>query len=167
MTTVCEEDILTNFSSSLLQAVEKIACEGRFQWRRDNGYAFLGVSNQFGFESLLPGLYEKGFRVRWNIRKRRYPAAHISFMVPDEYGSVDDSFLLALEEELSGKKISFSIEGVKMMQHVEKDTKKKFWLIAYKVKGEELMQIREKLGLKKREIFNSHLTVLELEIVQS
>jgi hypothetical protein len=161
-----QQTILPDYIPNLLQAIKNIECVGRFEWRKDNGYAFLSVSNQFGFKSLLPGLFERGFRVRWTIRKRRTPAAHISVMVPDEYGSVEDSVLIALEEELRTKKISFRIEGVKVMQHQEKDSSRLFWLIAFIVKSEELGIIREKMGLKNREIFNSHMTVLEYEIIQ-
>ena len=114
-----EQTVLPEFIPSLLQAVKNIECVGKFQWRKDNGYAFVSVSNQFGFQSLLPGLYAKGFRVRWTIKKRRYPAAHTSVMVPEEYGSLDESVLIAMEEE----QINFRINGVKCMRHVEKDTR--------------------------------------------
>ena len=145
-----------SFPPSLLQAIQKIECEGSFEWRKDNGYAFLSVSSELGFLSLLPALYAKGFRVRWTIRKKRFPAA---------YGTVADSVLMEMEEQLRGKKIKFTIEGVKMIYHVKKDSGRVFWLIAFMVKSEELVKIREKIGLEKRDNFNSHLTVLEYEVV--
>ena len=97
--------------------------------------------------------------------KKRYPAAHISVMLPEEYRSVPTSILESAEKEFKETSFDFKITGVKLVYHVEKETGDPYWLVAFEVECEQLEMIRNKIQLKKKKNYNPHLTVLEKKII--
>ena len=159
-----EDYILFKYASSLLDSVKDIPLQGKFGFRTSNGYAFLSVDSMFGFMSKTI-LKNEGFFVRWTILKKRYPAAHISVMLPEEYRSVPRSVLESAEEEFKETLFDFKITGVKLVYHVEKETGDPYWLVAFAVECEQLEMIRKKIQLKKKKNYNPHLTVLEKKII--
>ena len=84
-------------------------------------------------------------------------------MLPEEYGSVDQRLLEMVRKEMADKTINFQIDGVKVF-HLAERSGRRFWLLSFKVSGGYLEVLRRKLGLKKTDKINYHMTVHEREI---
>ena len=66
--------IKENYKDHLLQSVKSIPCDGYFDFKCDNGYAFLNVDRKLA-TSALSGLRKEGFSLRYIIRKQKYPGS--------------------------------------------------------------------------------------------
>lgn len=60
------------YGSELMKVTEGIEWTGSFEYKKDNGFAFINVDNNIGFqcESVLKN---EDFKVRYTIRKNKFP----------------------------------------------------------------------------------------------
>ena len=64
--------IKERYSAKILESIEHISCEGYFDFKEENGYAFLNVSRDLA-TSPLKLLKDDSFGLRYMIRKNKYP----------------------------------------------------------------------------------------------
>ena len=70
-----EEYLRKKYENLLVESVKEIRCEGYFDYKEENGYAFVNVSNEFPIMPIKI-LRNEGFSIRYLIRKRRYPGMY-------------------------------------------------------------------------------------------
>ena len=109
------EQIISMYEKKLLESVQSTAMFGYVDIK-ENGYAFVNVSREF-VENVLTVLENEGFKLRWMIRKERYPATHISLVMPREYHIVRDKKLEETKFKWKGKMVTFKIVGAKVLFH--------------------------------------------------
>ena len=67
--------IKETYRKSILQSIQSVPCEGYFDFKAANGYAFLHVEKEFANASLTV-LKDEGFSLRYMIRKNKCPGIH-------------------------------------------------------------------------------------------
>ena len=68
-----------NYKQKILQSIQNIPCKGYFDFKVDNGYAFLNVSRNFA-SYLKKVLKKEGFKLRYMIRKWKYPGINLKIV---------------------------------------------------------------------------------------
>ena len=64
--------IKERYEKEMLEAIKDVPCEGTFDYKSDNGFAYLNVDRGFGFNCAFV-MRKMGFRVRYNIFKNMDP----------------------------------------------------------------------------------------------
>lgn len=84
-------------------------------------------------------------------------------MMPREYGSVKATILEQVKFKWKNKRIQFQVSGCRIVWHEDK-TGAKMWLLLYKIRSDDIFQLRQDLGLKRDSAFVPHITILENEL---
>ena len=78
-------------------------------------------------------------------------------MLPFEYGSIAKDVL----DHYAGLVVPFTVTGVKVMEHVDKNGNSSN-LLAYTIGQDMMSGVREAVGIPFSNLFNAHMTLLDL-----
>ena len=102
---------------SVLDMLKKQTFIGKFNFRPDNGFAWIDTNDNFAY--MTKKLFEKEkFSVRWNIVKKMNPAKHISLMSPGKYKRVTKDNLEMARKKFTA--VKFEITDMEVISHTEK-----------------------------------------------
>ena len=87
-------------------------------------------------------------------------AAHVSLMMPMEYGSISKTRLEKIHQVWKNKRIKFHISGVDMELHKDPFGEKQ-WVILLRIISEELNTLRNQMGIQYTPMYRSHIAILE------
>ena len=158
------EGILTQLSGALMEEVEKIKGQGRFNYYKKNCFTYIKVSDEFSSiptEILRPHGYQ-GLSI---MKKQNSPRTHISVLTSVEQRKTSRDKLHEVWNKWRSIDIPFKITSVEIWLHTSKETGARTYLCGYLVSSPIIEEIRVDLGWKpKQKYYNMHISTCEKPI---
>ena len=92
-----------------------------------------------------------------------FEGAHISLMMPREYGSVSHAKLKKIYQLMKNRKVCFRIFDFDVQIHDDPFGRRQ-WVVTLKIISEELNALRNQLGMKYEAKYCAHIAILEKEL---
>ena len=89
-----------------------------------------------------------------------FSAAHISLMMPMEYGSISNTRLKIIHQVWKDKRIKFQISGVDLELHKDRFGERQ-WVVLLRITSEDLNTLRYQMGIQYTPMYRSHIAILE------
>ena len=155
------DQLLSHYSSPLLEAVSTLECRGRLRMFLPNFFTFIQVNDDFTHLA-TEILSSFGFEEGPLMRRANTPRTHISVMNTFEQRRVSQERANQVKRKWRNRKITFSIEKVQIWRHFVRETGDSKLVCCFKVKSAMIEAIRKDLGWTPTSThYNMHMSVSE------
>jgi hypothetical protein len=152
--------LMSQFSSSILEAVNTIECKGRMKYYEGNKYTCIRVGDEFAARATQL-LHSAGFTMVPLMMKKHSPRTHITVLTSNEQFRLSRPKLYDAYRKWKKIEVTFKIEEVQMWPKIDKDTGRTKIMCCLIVSSDQIDSLRRELDYDENDYFNMHLTLCE------